>query len=296
VASVAAVSDLSFRTATTDDVAAIVALVTSAYRGEASTAGWTSEDHLLKGQRTDPAMVTEAITDPTGTVVLAERDGRLLGCIQLTRTGQRDAHFGMFAVDPTLQAGGVGSALLTHAEDLARDEWGCTSMDLEVIAQRDQLIAYYHRRGYEPTGETTPFPYGDERYGIPQRDDLHFVVLRRSLWSPRSLGRRLVREMRPGTDEGAGDHIAADMLRWGGGGLDDEDLWEALLGALDEAETDTDLWFLGDGFIPESIATRDDLAHRLEALEADDARMRRVVELDPRSFRDADQRRGPDRD
>ncbi len=169
----------SFRTATTDDLDPIVALVTSAYRGEESTAGWTTEHHLLHGQRTDPDMVSAAIVDPDGRVELAEVDGELLGCLQLTWSGET-AHFGMFAVRPTAQAAGIGSALLTHAEAIARSR-GCTSMDLEVIAQREQLIAYYRRRGYEPTGETAPFPYGDERFGIPQRDDLHFVVLRRRL-------------------------------------------------------------------------------------------------------------------
>lgn len=177
---VGAVSDLTFRTATAADVALIVALVTAAYRGEASTAGWTSEHHLLKGQRTDAAMVAAAISDPGGTVLLAERDADILGCVQVTHASGA-AHFGMFAVDPTLQNEGVGSALLSRAEDLARGPWACASMDLEVIAQRARLIAYYERRGYRLTGETKPFPYGDERFGIPQRDDLHFVVLRRDL-------------------------------------------------------------------------------------------------------------------
>ena len=123
--------------------------------------------------------MAEAIADPVGEVILAVADGALVGCIHVQHDGTA-AHFGMFAVDPTRQAGGTGSALLTGAEDRARS-WGCATMDLEVIAQRTELIAWYERRGYQRTGETTPFPYGDERFGIPQRDDLHFEVLRRSL-------------------------------------------------------------------------------------------------------------------
>ncbi|MCU1369542.1 MAG: GCN5-related N-acetyltransferase [Ilumatobacteraceae bacterium] len=171
--------DLIFRPAVPDDVDAIVGLVTAAYRGEASTAGWTTEDHLLKGQRTDAAMVAASVVDPSGEVVLAEAGGSLVGCIHVQRAGGR-AHFGMFAVDPTRQAAGTGSALLARAEDQART-WGCSTMDLEVVGQRAELIAWYERRGYAATGETKPFPYGDERFGVPQRDDLHFVVLRRDL-------------------------------------------------------------------------------------------------------------------
>lgn len=172
-------SQPTFRTATTADIEAIVALVTSAYRGEASTAGWTTEHDLLHGQRTDPQMVAEAIGDESGAVLLASDATGLLGCIHVQRQGD-GAHFGMFAVDPNRQAGGTGSALLAAAEDQAR-AWGCASMDLEVVAQRTELIAWYERRGYTRTGETKPFPYGDERFGIPQRDDLSFVVLRRDL-------------------------------------------------------------------------------------------------------------------
>lgn len=172
-------TELTFRTAEPTDIDTIVELVTSAYRGEASTEGWTTEHELLGGQRTDAPMVADAIDDTDGAVILAERSDAVVGCIQVTREGER-AHFGLFAVDPTAQARGIGSELIDEAERTAR-EWGCTSMDIEVIAQRAELLAYYERRGYRPTGETTPFPYGDERFGIPRRDDLYFVVLARSL-------------------------------------------------------------------------------------------------------------------
>jgi hypothetical protein len=52
---------------------------------------------------------------------------------------------------------------------------------MTVINVRDGLLAWYARRGYAPTGATEPFPYGDDRFGTPRRDDLHFIVLRRSL-------------------------------------------------------------------------------------------------------------------
>src|SRR4051794_13241714 len=44
-----------FREAGPADLGAIVALVESAYRGESSRAGWTTEADLLDGQRTDRA-------------------------------------------------------------------------------------------------------------------------------------------------------------------------------------------------------------------------------------------------
>jgi hypothetical protein len=52
---------------------------------------------------------------------------------------------------------------------------------MTVIQVRDTLIAWYERRGYSLTGETKPFPYGDDRFGRPLRNDLHFVVLEKTL-------------------------------------------------------------------------------------------------------------------
>ena len=161
---------------------AIVALVESSYRGEASRAGWTTEADLLDGQRTDAEAVTEAVVADSSVVLLSvDGAGVIQACCQLERRAGSVAYFGMFAVRPGAQGGGLGSALLIAAEDLVRTEFGATSMEMTVIAQRDELIAWYERRDYRRTGETRPFPYGDERFGIPRREDLHFVVLSKPL-------------------------------------------------------------------------------------------------------------------
>ncbi|MBD0695973.1 GNAT family N-acetyltransferase [Streptomyces sp. CBMA123] len=170
----------AFRTATLADVPALVALVESAYRGEASKAGWTSEADLLGGRRTDAEAVAEAVGHTDGLVLLAERDGELLACCQLERRGDR-AYFGMFSVRPGLQGGGIGRAVLARAERLAGEEWGVGAMEMTVIEQRAELIAWYERRGFRRTGEYSPFPYGDERFGIPRRPDLRFERLIKEL-------------------------------------------------------------------------------------------------------------------
>jgi ribosomal protein S18 acetylase RimI-like enzyme len=171
---------LTFRAATTNDVPALVALVESAYRGEISKKGWTTEADLLDGQRTDPQGVTDLIESPTSRIVLAERDGALLACANIARNGG-SCYFGMFSVQPNLQGGGVGNALLAECERIAAQEWRCASMDMTVIRQRGELIAWYERRGYRQTGERKPFPYGDERFGIPKRPDLEFIVMAKPL-------------------------------------------------------------------------------------------------------------------
>jgi GNAT superfamily N-acetyltransferase len=167
---------LIFRLAASADVDAIVALVESAYRGESGLRGWTTESHLLDGRRTDAMLVAELLDMPGSAVLLAFEDGALLACCHIEKHGH-SAYFGMFAVDPVRQNAGLGKQMLARAERHAQEAWQCSAMHMKVIDARSELIAWYERRGYQRTGEYSPFPYGDERVGIPRRDDLRFELM-----------------------------------------------------------------------------------------------------------------------
>ena len=175
-----AATDLTFRDATDADVDVIVALIESAYRGDSSRTGWTTEADILEGQRTDPEGVLAVIKAPDSRLLTVEREGAVVACCQLEHRGAH-AYFGMFAVSPALQGAGLGKVIIAEAERIARASWGVREMHMTVISVRDDLIAWYERRGYRRTGRMTPFPYGDERFGIPQRDDLRFELLVKEL-------------------------------------------------------------------------------------------------------------------
>ncbi|GAA3201800.1 GNAT family N-acetyltransferase [Streptomyces virens] len=178
---------LTFRDATEADVDALVALIESAYRGDSSRAGWTSEADLLHGQRTDPEGVLDVVKSPDSRLLTVEREGRIVACCQLEHRGAH-AYFGMFAVSPALQGAGLGRTIIAEAERQVREVWGVDEMHMTVISVREDLIAWYERRGYRRTGRMTPFPYGDERFGIPQRDDLQFELLVKELADPSPTG------------------------------------------------------------------------------------------------------------
>lgn len=173
-------SDLHFRSATIGDVPALVTLVTAAYRGDASRAGWTTEADVLDGNRIDADVLRHDIERDRSRVILLERDGDLLSCAHVCEDAGA-GYFGMFAVEPTLQGGGIGKRVMDEAERVVRDEWQLPVMRMTVIDVRAELIAFYERRGYHRTGVFKPFPYGDERFGVPKRDDLRFEVLEKPL-------------------------------------------------------------------------------------------------------------------
>ena len=170
----------AFRSATLADIDAIVALVTSAYRGDASRAGWTTEADLLDGNRIDPEVLRADLARPRSRVLLVEADDGLHACAHVADEDGA-GYFGMFAVRPGLQGGGLGKRLLAECERIVGDEGGLPVMRMTVIDVRDELIAFYQRRGYRRTGQFKPFPYGDARFGQPKRDDLRFEVLEKPL-------------------------------------------------------------------------------------------------------------------
>jgi ribosomal protein S18 acetylase RimI-like enzyme len=175
------IMESTFRAAGWGDRDRILRLVESAYRGEASRAGWTTEADLLDGQRTDRQELEELLRDPSAVIVLSFVADDLVGCVKVYAKGEGLSHIGMFAIEPRLQSRGLGGALLAEAERVAREQQGAVRTEMTVIEQRHELLGWYARRGYHPTGETQPFPYGNPRFGLPRRDDLRFVVLVKQL-------------------------------------------------------------------------------------------------------------------
>lgn len=172
---------MDIRFATGADLPALHALVHRAYRGDSARRGWTHEADLLDGQRTDPAALADMLADPEQRILVAEDTGVLTGCVAIARVAGGKAYLGMLSVEPERQAGGLGRALMAAAEAAAASEFGATAVEMTVIRQRAELIAWYERRGYALTGETRPFPLDDERFGLPRRRDLVFVVLEKRL-------------------------------------------------------------------------------------------------------------------
>lgn len=174
-------SEFVFRTATQDDVASLQPFVHAAYRGDSARRGWTHEADLLDGQRIDDLALSAMIDAPDHVILIAEQQGELVGCVQVNGKGNGLAYLGMLSVDPERQGGGIGRRLIKAAEAEAHSTFKATRMEMTVIVQRTELITWYARCGYQPTGETRPFPATDPRFGLPKRDDLAFVVLARDL-------------------------------------------------------------------------------------------------------------------
>ena len=171
---------MNTRLATVADADVLSTLVNSAYRGDSSRAGWTTEADMLGGQRVDAERIAEMVGRPGSVILVGQSKADVVACVHLERT-EDGAYLGMLTIRPTLQTRGLGRQLLAAAERWAVQYWLSKTMQMTVIAQRTELIAWYERRGYRRTGKRKAFPYDDPRFGLPKRDDLVFEVLQKDL-------------------------------------------------------------------------------------------------------------------
>jgi ribosomal protein S18 acetylase RimI-like enzyme len=169
------------QSATEADLPEIVALTNWAYRGAGAQQSWTVESYL-EGERTTEAALRVDLAAAPQAHLLTWRDatGGLLGHVWLEPQADGVWYLGLLSVRPDRQDQKLGRTLLSAAEAFAQER-GARRVRLTVINVRDTLIAWYQRRGYALTGEVRPFPYGDDRFGKPQRNDLSFVVMERRL-------------------------------------------------------------------------------------------------------------------
>lgn len=164
--------------ATLDDIAALEKLINSAYRGETSKLGWTTEASLLQDKRIDLDELTKIINTKTNTILKFTNNNNLIGCVLLVDKGD-NLYLGMLSVSPELQNSGIGKALLQKAEEHALS-LNLPKIVMTVISIREELIAWYNRHGFIDSGEREPFPLNGTDAVISQ-EPLEFIVLEKKL-------------------------------------------------------------------------------------------------------------------
>lgn len=166
-----------------EEIPAVAALMNLAYRGAGASTGWTTEAGYVSGDRTTAALLRADVADKPAAHLLKwvnGPEGPLQGCVWLEPLGEGSWYLGSLTADPRQQNGGLGRIMLSAAEDWIREHGG-ERVRMTVVNVRETLIAWYLRRGYRLTGETEPWPYGDDRFGVPLREDLSFAVLEKEL-------------------------------------------------------------------------------------------------------------------
>jgi ribosomal protein S18 acetylase RimI-like enzyme len=171
--------NLTITIAANEDIAQIEKLVNSAYRGDSSRKGWTTEADLLDGIRTNKDVLSGMINRGDSIVLKCNNaKNQLVGCVYLQKKEDK-LYLGMLTVAPDIQAQGIGKKLLQAAEEYAQTQQ-CTTITITVISLRQELIKWYERRGYKATGERKPFPSNDPRFGLPKQQ-LEFIVMEKQL-------------------------------------------------------------------------------------------------------------------
>lgn len=161
-----------------EDIPALVVLINSAYRGETSKKGWTTEAHLLEGKRTDEVEMTEIFSDPKNTILKFTENEKIIGSVLLVEK-ENQLYLGMLTVSPELQNGGIGKKLLAEAENHAKS-LGLSSIIMTVISVREELIAWYKRHGYADTGKREAFPESEIHVTVSSVP-LEFIYMEKKL-------------------------------------------------------------------------------------------------------------------
>lgn len=162
------ISSITFKTAHPEDSQKISELVNSAYRGEDSKQGWTTEADYIGGTRTTPELILDMLKTPKAQIEMAfDEANNLIGCVYINREGTTRLYFGMLTTSPQYQGKGLGKTMISHVVDIAKKE-SFTEMKITVLNVRPELIAFYERRGFKATGEFEKFPDNNPAYGIPK--------------------------------------------------------------------------------------------------------------------------------
>ncbi len=173
------IKTLTFRHAQIADASQIAMLVNSAYRGESSRAGWTTEAELLDGVRTQSDEISVLIQTPSSLILLGLMKDEIIASMHLQLVSEA-VFLGMFAVNPTGQAVGVGKAMMSQAEIVVQQQWKAKKILMDVISIRYELIAFYERRGYVRTGKISEFPVSPELW-MPKAGDLKLARMEKLL-------------------------------------------------------------------------------------------------------------------
>jgi len=164
--------------ATSADIPALNILINSAYRGESSKKGWTTEADLLEGKRTTEEELIQTIEDPKNTILKFTEDDKIIGSVLLVEKEQQ-LYLGMLTVSPELQNSGIGKKMLAEAENHAKT-LGLSSIIMTVISVREELIAWYKRHGYVDTGKREAFPESHIHVTVSE-EPLEFIFLEKKI-------------------------------------------------------------------------------------------------------------------
>ena len=140
-------TDIIFRPATQHDLPSIINMLA---------------DDALGAGREDPSSAAYAHAfkiieaDPHNDIIVADADGDVVGCLQLTliaglsHTGSTRAQIEGVRVAASQRGQGLGQKLFKHAIQLAEDQ-GCSMVQLTTDASRGDAQNFYKKLGFTPS-------------------------------------------------------------------------------------------------------------------------------------------------